>query len=697
MVVNYLASFCLGVVLYNFTNSFFAAIPAAFLMFLIICRLRSADITFLRILLYAICVVSGIAYNFLYEMHIEKTYRVYDDYETGCKVTVKSEPYFSGSYASFRAKVLFDEVETSAYVSISGDNQKYFEQGDTLTLKKAVISPVKALNTGTNFNLKDYSYSQKLYLRVETETENIDKIEKNSGFNQFFANLRNSVNKRLRYFFNGNILALVTGMITGDTTSAKESFDMIMSGMGITHVVVVSGSHFAIVLLLLSRFLQLFFIDRRAMAPISVITAILLGAFFGFSASVIRSATVVCVYCICDIFNKERHTVFGAMFITLFGMLIYNPCVINDVSLQLSFASVAGITLFSSKIRAFLKFIPRYFAEIISVSLAANIFTLPIIASCFGKVSLLFLVGNIIITPFVPFIMYGGIVLCILSTVWMKGAMILALPVQYFCSGLFKIFELIFSSVNSELKIFPLSCSDLYMYFAVILLICGFKRKASYIAAAVLISVLCVNCSFDVPSYITKAYEFDKLNFYDNGRTLIVLPGGKSIFIDMSNTVPGTRQIDNNIVSVINEKSRGVVDYYIIMGKRQLDVLHKIENKIKIKNVMCAEACKEEIPLSVDKTKIVSKKTEVKIKDLVLTIVPDKDYNITRVDCNVHKKNIGILRNAEDVQKDFNYILPTVYAHKNIKNPDIKKCVFIKEKDEQFAILKISPGKVMIN
>lgn len=697
MVVNYLASFCLGVVLYNFTDSFFAVIPAAFLMFLIICRLRSADITFLRILLYAICVVSGIAYNFLYEIHIEKTYVKYDNYETVCKVTVKSEPYFSGSYASFRAKVFFDDVEALAYVSISGDNQKYFEQGDNLKLKKAVVSSVKALNNGTNFNLKDYSYSQKLYLRVEAEAENIGKIEKSRGFNHFFINLRNSVNKRLRYFFSGNILALVTGMITGDTTSAKESFDMIMSGMGITHVVVVSGSHFAIVLLLLSRFLQMFLVERRTMAPISIITAIFLGAFFGFSASVIRSAAVVCVYCICDIFNKERHTAFGAMFITLFGILLHNPCVINDVSLQLSFASVAGIALFSSKIRAVIKFIPRYFADIISVSLAANIFTLPIIAGCFGKVSLLFLVGNIIITPFVPFIMYGGIVLCILSTLWMKGAMMLAFPVQYFCSGLFKIFELIFSSVNSEIKIFPLSCSDLYMYFTVVLLICGFKRKSSYIAAMVLISVLCVNCGIDVPSYITKAYEFDKLNFYDNGRTLIVLPGGKSIFIDMSNTVPGTRQIDNNIAGVINEKSRGVVDYYIIMGKRQLDVLHKIENKIKIRNVLCAEACKDEIPPWVEETKIIRNKAEIKIADLVLTIVPDKDYNITRVDCKVHGKNVGILRNAEDVQKDFNYILPTVYAHKKIKNHDMLKRVFVKEKDEQFAMLKICPGKVMIN
>ena len=699
MAVNYLASFCLGVILYNFTDSFYAAIPAVILIFLIICRLRAADITFLKIFLYAICVVTGIAYNFLYEAQIDKNYAKYDSYEVGCKALVKSEPYFSGSYTSFRAKLYFDDVKADAYVSISGENQVHFEYGNTVYLDNAVISPVENLNSGTNFNLKDYSYSHKLYLRAEAKDKNIIKVETTHGFSEFFGKLRSNVNKRLRYFFNGNILALVTGMITGDTTSAKEDFDAVMSGMGITHVVVVSGSHFAIVLLLISRFLQLFLADRKFIAPISVVVSFLLGAFFGFSASVIRSAAVVCIYCVCDIAGKERHTPVSAMFITLFAMFLYNPCVINDIALQLSFGSVAGITLFSKKIKSQLGYIPEFLSETVSVSLAANIFTIPVIAACFGKVSLMFLVGNIIITPFVPIIMFGGIILCIISTLYMKAATVIAVPLRYFCSGLFDIFQLIFSNVKSEIQLFPLSCFDLYLYFIALMLFTGRKHFISYSTAAIIIFCIGFGSFYNVPAYITKTYEFIKPDFYDNGRTVITTPEGKTIFVDMSNTVPGKRQIDNKIVSLLNAKSRGVIDYYVIMGERQLDLLSKIENKVKIKTLCCYDAYENEVPISVKQIKTIKEKSEIKIEDFVLTIVPDKDYNITKADCMVYGFRIGILRNATDVEASYDYFLPTVYAYNSLKknNSEMLKSAVIKTKDKRIATLKIRPGKVMIN
>jgi competence protein ComEC len=89
-------------------------------------------------------------------------------------------------------------------------------------------------------------------------------------------------------------------------------------------------------------------------------------------------------------------------------MLMFNPFLLTrDVGFQLSFLAVYGIILF---LPIFLALAPKklLFREIIGMSLAAQIFTLPILVFNFGQISLVSVVANILIVPLLPFVMGFG-------------------------------------------------------------------------------------------------------------------------------------------------------------------------------------------------------------------------------------------------------------------------------------------------
>lgn len=93
--------------------------------------------------------------------------------------------------------------------------------------------------------------------------------------------------------------------------------------------------------------------------------------------------------------------------------LIINPTyLISDLSWQLSFLSLTGIIFLAPKIESLL---PRrgklaVLSEILAVTLAAQIATLPLVAYIFGRVSLIAPLANLIIMPLIPLLMLLGFV-----------------------------------------------------------------------------------------------------------------------------------------------------------------------------------------------------------------------------------------------------------------------------------------------
>ena len=95
-------------------------------------------------------------------------------------------------------------------------------------------------------------------------------------------------------------------------------------------------------------------------------------------------------------------------------MTIVNPFgSIYDPSFHLTCCATYGLILFSKyfdevMIYSRLNFLPNFLREIISVTLATQVFVFPYIIFMSGSFSAIFLLSNVLVLPVIPFIMLFG-------------------------------------------------------------------------------------------------------------------------------------------------------------------------------------------------------------------------------------------------------------------------------------------------
>ena len=220
--------------------------------------------------------------------------------------------------------------------------------------------------------------------------------------------------------------ALLLGDVSDLDYETKTDFTV----SGIRHIVAVSGLHVSI---LFSLVHLLAFRRRYLSALLAFPTLLFFAAMTGFSPSVSRACIMSGLMMVSLVLNREYDGATSLSFAGLF-LLLVNPLVIASVSYQLSFASVAGIFLFSSRIRGWLLSpVPRkrsgsvfrYLAVSVSITLGATVMTVPLCALYFGTVSLAAVVTNLLVLWAVSVIFYGLIALCLLSGLWNAGTLLL--------------------------------------------------------------------------------------------------------------------------------------------------------------------------------------------------------------------------------------------------------------------------------
>ena len=93
-------------------------------------------------------------------------------------------------------------------------------------------------------------------------------------------------------------------------------------------------------------------------------------------------------------------------------MLCINPFYLHDIGFQLSFLSVASISLLSQQIMAenpIRNGILNFLQSLLCITALCTLFTAPLVAYHFGRIPLLAIASNLILTPFVYLLMFTSI------------------------------------------------------------------------------------------------------------------------------------------------------------------------------------------------------------------------------------------------------------------------------------------------
>ncbi len=167
--------------------------------------------------------------------------------------------------------------------------------------------------------------------------------------------------------------------------------------------------------------------------------------------------------------SADRAVVFAAT-----AMLAINPSLLAaDVGFQLSFMATLSIIylkpIFDEKIANWPN--PFHLRDILTMTLAAQLGTLPLLIFHFGRLSLISPLANLLIVPLLPMIMISGLVLSLVGLIWLPLAKIIAWPVWFLLSYLVKIIDYLSSFPLAAYEFKNISWIILLGYYLFLILI----------------------------------------------------------------------------------------------------------------------------------------------------------------------------------------------------------------------------------
>lgn len=212
--------------------------------------------------------------------------------------------------------------------------------------------------------------------------------------------------------------SLLAGLLTGSRRGIPDSILKDFQTTGLTHLIAISGFNITIVLAVILG--ALFFLPLRLRFFPAVATVIAFTFFVGAGASVVRAA----IMGILGLFALQVHRQTDARLLilwTAFAMLLWNPAYLwYDAGFQLSFLAILGLTELSPLLERGTRWLPDSLGirESMQMTLAAQLFAVPLIILLFGTFSIVAPFANILVAPAVPLAMLFGFLGTVLSYVW---------------------------------------------------------------------------------------------------------------------------------------------------------------------------------------------------------------------------------------------------------------------------------------
>lgn len=286
-----------------------------------------------------------------------------------------------------------------------------------------------------------------------------------------------------------DVQAVVSALTIGEKTDLTPELKAMYSAAGVSHVLALSGLHVGILsCILLWLFYPLTYLKHgRKILPFLVVCLLWFFAFIsGLSSSVVRAVVMYSLYTFASFCSEERFSGMHSLVLAAFLMLIYNPFFLFDISFQLSFTAVFSILAFYPLFSRWLcikKCVLRYVWNTLSLSVSAQLGTLPFILYYFGSFPTYFLLANLVVVILAGGILMLTLVALCVASVPMVGSTVMTL-LEWCTSVLNESTRWVQQLDGSQITSVYLSSSQACLLTAVIICfyLCwasGIHRKAS--------------------------------------------------------------------------------------------------------------------------------------------------------------------------------------------------------------------------
>lgn len=224
----------------------------------------------------------------------------------------------------------------------------------------------------------------------------------------------------------------MNAILLGDRSMLTEEDGTYLSEAGLYHVTAVSGLHCAFLVSLLGFLIGRH--RRKLFAALSIAALAFYALLVGLTPSVVRACVMLTMVLLAPLFERESDAP-TSLSLALFLILLRNPFAAKSVSLQLSFAAMAGLLWLTPRLYARIRSRSEKrklgrFAWFVLGSLAATagalVFTVPLGAYYFNRLVLVAPLSNLLCLWAASLTFALGLLTVLLGFVWLPAARILA-------------------------------------------------------------------------------------------------------------------------------------------------------------------------------------------------------------------------------------------------------------------------------
>nr|WP_315154315.1 ComEC/Rec2 family competence protein [uncultured Flavobacterium sp.] len=465
---------------------------------------------------------------------------------------LKSSPQ-NNRFIAYVQKVNHQSLEGKIIITIpKTNNVKEIVVGHRLRFKTKLIKTEKPKNPN-QFDYSAYLKNKQIYAQAFLPTEDIhyhQTLKKDIWY--YSATLRNIIVTHLEQSgFDKKALPVAMALLLGQQQDIDPNITKDFQYAGAVHILSVSGLHIGFIVLFINflmrpipntqkgRFLKL---------SISLLSLALFGILAGLAPSVVRSITMFSFVALGHYWRRSTN-IYHTLVVSIFLILLFQPYFLFDVGFQLSYAALFFIVWLQPMLANYWtpkNKILQFFWDIITVSFAAQLGTLPLSVYYFHQFPGLFFVTNLLVLPLLSVIMVLGVIVMTIAAfsalpIWCIKPLEWGITVMNSIIHWVASFEsFIFTNIPSTFNLMIAS------YCVLIALVLwwkkkSFKRTALVFSAIIVVQIILIKNKLDV----ANSKEWIVLNA--SKKTIICQRIGKEIEV-ISNAIPNSEIVKNTVL-----------------------------------------------------------------------------------------------------------------------------------------------------
>lgn len=364
-------------------------------------------------------IAAALALSYLYfDIRYKSTADKYTGREAVCELVVTRTLVESEMSCRYETTICeIDGEKTDIRAILETEYNAFLDVGDRVSVK----GTLSGSRTGGSLN-EGYYLSKGFFLDLTLDPsaaaeQRLIGIGDFSSFDAFVGRMSKGIYSKLSTMLDKRSAGVMRALICADKSTLDNELSTNFKILGLSHMLAVSGMHLGIIAGLVRLLMNVLPIGRRSRSILVLALSLVYVIVCAFTPSICRSLGMLSVLFL-EPFSRRERDIVTSLFFSVTVICLISPCSIIDIGLLASFLSTLGIVTLGARLSDKIKTkrrITRAILDPLILTYSATVFVMPLSVFCFGTLSLIAPVANIIFLPILTLVMYSAPLLLALS------------------------------------------------------------------------------------------------------------------------------------------------------------------------------------------------------------------------------------------------------------------------------------------